>query len=159
MCSVYTQYRLKEPFAVVDFKEILDNLPDKTPRSRLEPYRELIVEMRRLRRPLREIAQVLGEKCGISVVPSTIHDFLNADLRRERKDESHALEKVAGLKPARRNKSLSDSSKAEEVEQRIAALKARKPEGLTMPERFRFVSGEPLRLEPKQQRPGGRERS
>jgi hypothetical protein len=41
-----------------DFKEILDNLPEKPPRSRLEPYRESILEMRRRGRPLREIARV-----------------------------------------------------------------------------------------------------
>jgi hypothetical protein len=37
-----------------------------------------MLEMRRRGRPLREIVQVLGEKCGVHVVPSTIHDFVKA---------------------------------------------------------------------------------
>jgi len=138
---------------MTDFREILDNLPEKPPRSRLEPYRELILEMRRRGRPLREITQVLGEKCCISVVPSTIHDFLKADSVLERSDESKAPEKMSGPEAPRRHKRLSVSSPAGEVEQRIAALKARKPETRNLPERFKFVSGEPLRLQPKQQRP------
>jgi len=43
------------------FKEILDGLPDKRPRSRLEPYRELISGLRRRGRTYRDIAHILGE--------------------------------------------------------------------------------------------------
>jgi hypothetical protein len=47
------------------FKDILDSLPEKSPRSRLSPYRELIDELRRRDRTFREIAQILAEKCGV----------------------------------------------------------------------------------------------
>ena len=43
-------------------REIIESLPEKRSRSRLEPYRQLIAELRRLRRTYREIAQVLGEE-------------------------------------------------------------------------------------------------
>ena len=55
---------------------ILDSLPEKPPRSRLEPYRELIEELRRRGRTYREIAHVLGEKCHLETAVSTIHDFV-----------------------------------------------------------------------------------
>ena len=82
-----------------DFKEILDNLPEKPPRSRLEPYRELILEMRRRGRPLREIAKVLAEKCGVSVVPSTIHDFVKTVLLRPPTDQLKTIGRDRTTKP------------------------------------------------------------
>jgi hypothetical protein len=129
-----------------DFREILDNLPEKPPRSRLEPYRELILEMRRRGRPFREIAQVLGEKCGVPVVPSTIHDFLNAAASQERKSEPKALRRARAPKLIHPGRNPGRDASPDEVERRIAALKAKEPHPQTVPERFRFVPGEPLRL-------------
>ncbi len=60
------------------FRAILDALPPKPPRSRLEPYRELIRELRNRGRTYREIAQVLEEHCRLSVAPSTVHGFVQA---------------------------------------------------------------------------------
>ena len=57
---------------------ILDGLPPKPPRSRLEPYEELIRELRNRGRTYREIVQVLSEHCGFSTVPSTVHSFVRA---------------------------------------------------------------------------------
>ena len=57
-------------------KTILTNLPAKKPRSRLEPYRELIREMRRRRRSYREIIQVLANECDLQISVSTLHDFV-----------------------------------------------------------------------------------
>ena len=57
-------------------KTILKNLPVKKSRSRLEPYRELIREMRRKRRSYREIVQVLRKECDLQVSVSTLHDFV-----------------------------------------------------------------------------------
>ena len=127
-----------------DFKEILDGLPERPPRSRLEPYRELILEMRRRGRPLREMAQVLGEKCGVMVVPSTIHDFVNAASMRERKSEPKPLGKARASKLIPPGTNL--EAAPDEVERRISALKATQKPPPTVPERFRFESGEPLRL-------------
>jgi hypothetical protein len=57
-------------------KTILKNLPTKKLRSRLEPYRELIREMRRRGRSYREIIHVLHKQCGVKVSISTLHDFV-----------------------------------------------------------------------------------
>jgi hypothetical protein len=60
------------------FQAILDGLPPKPPRSRLEPYQELIREMRNRGRSYREIVQVLEEHCRVSAAPSTVHSFVQA---------------------------------------------------------------------------------
>jgi hypothetical protein len=49
------------------FREILDSLPNKPPRSRLEPYREFIEELRRRGRTYLDIAGILAEKCQVQV--------------------------------------------------------------------------------------------
>jgi hypothetical protein len=60
------------------FQAILDSLPPKLPRSRLEPYWELIRELRHRGRTYREIAQILADKCHVAVAASTVHDFVRA---------------------------------------------------------------------------------
>jgi len=60
------------------FEAILNSLPSKEPRSRLEPYCELITEMRKRGRTYREIAQVLKKSCGLKVGASTVNDFVLA---------------------------------------------------------------------------------
>lgn len=60
------------------FKTILNNLPATPPRSRLEPYQELILEMRKRGRSYREITHVLKQSCGLTVGTSTVNDFVLA---------------------------------------------------------------------------------
>jgi hypothetical protein len=60
------------------FEAILNSLSAKEPRSRLEPYSELITEMRKRGRTYREIAQVLKKSCGLKVGASTVNDFVLA---------------------------------------------------------------------------------
>jgi len=43
------------------FRDILDSLPEKQPRSSLEPYRDLIKELRKRGRTYQEIAHTRGE--------------------------------------------------------------------------------------------------
>jgi hypothetical protein len=49
-----------------EFRNILDSLPEKPPRSRLEPYGELIDGLRRRGRTYRDVLEIpdlrLGEK-------------------------------------------------------------------------------------------------
>ncbi len=118
---------------IPDFKAILDGLPEKPPRSRLEPYRELILEMRRRGRPFREIAQVLAEKCCVRVAASTVYDFASAQ------SSPH------GEPEAIKNSREKDH---DEVDRQINALKAKKRAhpSMSAAKRFQFVSGEPLRL-------------
>ena len=58
------------------FEAILNSLPAKEPRSRLEPYSELITEMRKRGHSYREITHVLKKACGLKVGTSTVNDFV-----------------------------------------------------------------------------------
>src|SRR5579863_7518221 len=59
-----------------ELEAILDSLPSQPPRSRLDPYAELIDELRRRNWTYRGIAQVLAEKCNLKISPSNIHHFM-----------------------------------------------------------------------------------
>ena len=95
------------------FRAILDALPEKPPRSRLEPYSELIDELRKRRRTYREIVSVLAEKCDLRVSISTIHDFVRAKSKEVRRRRSfcepqcpvpiyaiQSLQRFAGARPS-----------------------------------------------------------
>ncbi len=48
-----------------NFGAILDSLPKKRQRSKLEPYTELTYQLRRRGHTYREIARILAEKCDL----------------------------------------------------------------------------------------------
>ena len=48
----------------------IDNLPQKPPRSKLEPHRELIRELRRKGRTYREVAMLFRERLGLLSRPA-----------------------------------------------------------------------------------------
>ena len=52
------------------------DLPPKPPRSKLEPHRELIRELRRKGRTYREVSRLFAERLGMQVAPSTLHSFV-----------------------------------------------------------------------------------
>jgi len=59
------------------FQAILDSIPPKKPtRSKLEPYAELINELRKRGRSYREIAQILRDRCELSVGVHTLYNFV-----------------------------------------------------------------------------------
>ncbi len=63
-------------------RKLLDNVPERPPRSKLEPHAEVIRELRRKRRTYQEIAAFFKEHLQVSVAPSTIHDFVKVRARR-----------------------------------------------------------------------------
>jgi IS30 family transposase len=58
------------------FQEILEGLPPKPPRSKLDPYAELIRELRNRSRSYREIASILKDRCDLSVGVHTLYSFV-----------------------------------------------------------------------------------
>ena len=88
----------------------LTDLSPKPPRSKLEPHRELIRELRRKGRTYRDIARIFGERFHLSVTPSTIHSFVKVRAR-------HRKQVQFELPPA----TVEASSP---VNEQIAALKA-----------------------------------
>jgi hypothetical protein len=136
-----------------NLKDMLDGLPAKSPRSRLEPYREFIEELRRRGRTYRDIEGILAEKCQIQVSASGVHDFLRIRSRRERKaprrsskgtTKSTTVSIPLGIETA--PDAPKTSAALDEVRRKIAALKARKSVIEPTREGFHFEPSEPLRL-------------
>jgi hypothetical protein len=93
-----------------DLRTILESLPSKSSRSKLEPHRELIRELRRKGRTYREVARLFHERLGLYVAPSTLHSFVKVRAKHRKRTqfelsplelavaESPALERIAALK-------------------------------------------------------------
>lgn len=129
---------------------LLDDLPDKPARSKLEAHADVIAALRRKRRTYREIAQFFREHLSIAVSPSTIHDFVRVRRGREKRktdsvhDGVHAQTKRVSRLNAIGNPSQTD----EETLQRIADLKRRAPAPEPAP-LFTYKDDEPLKLNRK----------
>jgi len=109
------------------------DLPPKPPRSKLEPHRELIRELRRKGRTYREVAHLFHERLGLYVAPSTLHSFVKvrAKHRKRTQFELPPQELAVAESPAL---------------DRVAALKARPAVRSSKPTRFVFRENEPLTL-------------
>jgi IS30 family transposase len=133
--------------------EILDRLPPKRQRSRLDPHAALIEEMLRRGRTYREIAKVLADNCLVRSSPSNIYYFVKLRAR-EAKQEKARQARLTEAEPVGSSKSLARATVRNpappknlpsEIAQRIAAVKNRKlPE--PSPVGFAFDPDEPLRL-------------
>jgi hypothetical protein len=55
---------------------LLETIPQKPPRSKLETHRELIRQLRRKGCTYRDIVRILHERVGLDVAISTIHSFV-----------------------------------------------------------------------------------
>jgi hypothetical protein len=109
------------------------DLPPKPPRSKLEPHRELIRELRRSGRTYREVAHLFQERLGLYVAPSTLHSFVKvrAKHRKRTQFELPPLELAVAASPAL---------------ERVAALKSKPTVRNAKPTRFVFRENEPLTL-------------
>jgi hypothetical protein len=105
----------------------LSDLPPKSPRSKLEPHRELIRELRRKGRTYREVARLFEERLGLHVAPSTLHSFVKvrARHRKQTQFELPPVEVAAG---------------------EVTVLKAKATGQATKRQRFVFRENEPLTL-------------
>ncbi|MGA3241106.1 MAG: hypothetical protein ABSG03_32980 [Bryobacteraceae bacterium] len=134
--------------------EILDRLPPKPPRSRLDPHAALIEELRRRGRTYREIARVLAEDCQVQSSPSNIYYFVRLRAREAKQAKTQQAKqgqagpfgsrKVASAQGTVSN-TAAKGNLPEDVAKRIAAFKQRKVSPSTSPG-FHFDPDEPLRL-------------
>jgi len=111
----------------------IDNLPEKPPRSKLEPHRELIRELRRKGRTYREVARLFHERLGLYVAPSTVHSFVKVRAKHHKRTQFE-------LPP------LEVSSPSSPALDRIAALREKTAVPKSKPTRFVFRENEPLTL-------------
>jgi hypothetical protein len=131
-------------------QEILDNLEEKEPRSRLAPFRDLILELRRRHRTYREILQILADHCQIRVSISTLHDFLNTQRRKAAriKGQQSKRENSSNLneKSQCSGKLTKDVLEMDHVQQKIAALKAQRSASQQNAPCFSYDPTQPLQL-------------
>jgi hypothetical protein len=124
---------LEPPLEPASLLAELANLPPKPPRSKLEPHRELIRELRRKGRTYREVSRLFAERLGLQVAPSTLHSFVKVRARH-RKQAQFELPAVdlPGSQPP--------------VSARLAAFKAKPTAQEAKRSRFVFRENEPLTL-------------
>ncbi len=127
------------------FQAILDSLPPKPARSKLEPYAELIRELRKRGRSYREIATILAERCGVTVGIHTVYNFVQVRSRAKDKTSTGERERTATSSNVPPN-----SPAPGDVDARIRALKqrttaARAPGAEKV---FNYDENEPLQLRP-----------
>jgi hypothetical protein len=143
-------------------KAILNNLPARPPRSRLEPYHELILEMRKRGRSYREITHVLKQSCGLTVGTSTVNDFVLACSKSTMKHMSPtAADLVVTTKGQKRlidtyktHKDLegivSTPKALEDITRKIKEVKDQPPQTRKKKLLFEYNPYEPLRLQRNQ---------
>ena len=146
------------------FQAILDSLPPKAGRSKLEPYAELIRELRKRGRSYREIASILAERCGISVGTHTVYNFVQVRSKakkisagqRERAapfasslvtDEIEARAPHEGIAAAH-TPGIEKSQNPDETRRKMEALKQRPHAPVPARKAFEYNPEEPLRLLP-----------
>src|SRR5437588_7314491 len=96
---------------------LLDSIPQKPPRSKLETHRELIRQLRRKGCTYRDIVRILHERVGLDVAVSTIHSFIRVRAK-------HRKQVQYELPPLEPQLSGSSTLSTDDVASRIAALKA-----------------------------------
>ncbi|HEV2399904.1 MAG TPA: hypothetical protein VGS27_23385 [Candidatus Sulfotelmatobacter sp.] len=117
---------------------MLDSIPQKPPRSKLETHRELIRQLRRKGCTYRDIVHILHERVGLEVAVSTIHSFVKVRAKH-RKQTQYEL-------PPLESESKPISLSSDDVAFRIAALRAKPIEQKAKPKHFHFEETEPLKL-------------
>ena len=117
---------------------LLETIPQKPPRSKLETHRELIRQLRRKGCTYRDIMRILHERVGLDVAVSTIHSFVKVRAKH-RNQTQYEL-------PPLESASKSISASTDDVASRIAALKAKPIEPKAKPKHFHFEESEPLKL-------------
>jgi hypothetical protein len=116
-----------------ELRTILESLPEKTYRSKLEPHRELIRELRRKGRTYREVAHFFEERLGLYVAPSTLHSFVKVRAKHRKRAQFE-------LPP------IQLASAEWPVLDRVSAFKAKPVVRTAKPARFVFRENEPLTL-------------
>jgi IS30 family transposase len=139
-------------------RDILNNLQEPTPRSCLDPLRELIDELHRRGRTYREIARILAERCEVSVSVSTVFRYLHnrsrtkpqaCKLHFRQVPKSSKLAQPIVTEEEKGRKSIKPELASDEIQKRIAALKIRPELAKTASQLFQYDPDEPLHLPQK----------
>ena len=118
---------------------MLETIPQKPPRSKLETHRELIRQLRRKGCTYRDIVRILQERVGLDVAVSTIHSFIKVRAK-------HRKQVQYELPPLEPESSVNTRMSSDDVASRIAALKAKPVVQKAKPKHFHFEETERLKL-------------
>lgn len=129
--------------------KLLDEIPEKPPRSKLEVHADVIATLRQKRRTYCEIAEFFREHLAITVSPSTIHDFVRIRRRRGKRNVASGNQpKTSSPKDVASPPVKDTSPNNADVQRTIAAAKRRTP--VEPPELiFDYDPNEPLKLRRK----------
>jgi hypothetical protein len=129
-------------------RQLLDEFPDRETRSSLEPYRALVIEMRRRKYSYREIARLLTERCGLDISHSAVHDFVKRRCHAPpTSNAGNQRPPSLSTAPFQFGENRGDSEEPQVLRERIAAIKRRPRIAATTETGFRFDAAQPLRLE------------
>ena len=81
---------LQPPSALPEGRQIIAgfaDLPPKPPRSKLEPHRDLIRELRRKGQTYRDVARLFQEWLGLYVAPSTLHSLVKVRAKHRKRSQ------------------------------------------------------------------------
>ena len=101
-------------------------------------------------RTYREIAQILAEKCQVTVAPSTVHDFVRSglDTGKGRSQPSCSHQRAcSGVDTTPVAGDMAPSAESD-VQGRIEALKQRRPPEKPEKAKFEYNENQPLQLVP-----------
>ena len=144
-------------------QSILDQIPPGSPRSKLEPHHDFILQLRQKRKTYRQISALLAQYFNLTVHYSTIYDFVQT--HKGKRDESQVALQPATPVPSQPEWRLpsdphekatigqpTHSPSASQADQYviIEELKRRKrtPPSPQPKPTFHYEEGEPLRLVP-----------
>ena len=133
-------------------RQLLDSVTDAPPRSKLEPYTDVIRELRRKRQTYRQISRFFAEHLSIAVAPSTIHAFVKVRARRRGRLSYEIFEPAEDFL---RHSSASASPPANKTnggDDPIEALRQRKPPA-ARERRFTFNDEDDLPLISTKEKP------
>lgn len=122
-------------------QSLIEQIPEKPPRSKLEKHHDVIRELRRKGRTYQEIAAFFREHLGVTVAASTIHAFVRVRARRRKPIPQVELPpSVVATAESPRAAVQSD------VRERIEALKRKRPPEPPPEPIFKYNENEPLHL-------------
>ncbi len=80
-----------------ELQRVYEDIPADPPRSRLEPYRELILRWRRQRRTYRRIRTLLADQFSISVSTTTLFKFVKGRSRPRKAEPELAADEIKAV--------------------------------------------------------------
>jgi hypothetical protein len=133
-------------------ESILDSLPPKPSRSKLEPYREFIRELRRRGRSYQEITQILRARCGVSAGVNSVYNFVRVREKAERgrrpkqRDGGTSTKTTASTRPAEGSHLQPPPQAGDDAWKNIQKLKHRQSAPPIGEKVFVYDENEPLKL-------------